>query len=239
MSTEVRAYLKQKSEEKNIALSDAQQDALVSFYDFLVEKNKTMNLTALTSPAAYVEKHLMDAWQLRAFFPEGFDKTALDIGSGAGFPGIPLAVFYPDAEFTLLDATKKRCDFLEAAVSLLGLSNIRVVCARAEELGHDAMHREGYDLVTARAVARLATLSELCLPFVKVGGCFAAYKGEQADEELAEASGALQKLGCAYEARVTETIMDTQRNILLIRKMSPCLDQYPRRNGIPSKRPLS
>ena len=239
MSTDIKVLLLEKADEAGIPLSADAAERMAAFHALLLAKNKEMNLTAITGADEAVEKHYLDALRLSVCLPKEGSFAALDVGSGAGFPGMPLAIFYPDAQWTLLDATGKRCDFLRAAATDLGLSNVRVLCGRAEELGRDVQHRETYDLVTARAVAPLATLSELCLPFAKVGGRFAAYKGEQADAELAAAQTALSTCGGVLAETVSYRTQGAARAILLFQKTEATPEKYPRRNGMPAKRPIA
>ena len=194
-----------------------------------------MNLTAITDPDEVIKKHFSDS--LLPYFlgliPNG--SSIADVGSGAGFPGIPLAIVLPECSFTLMESIGKRVDFLNTVISELGLKNCRAEKIRAEEVGaKGSEYREAFDFATARAVSRLSILSEYCLPLVKVGGRMLALKSAAAQTEIEEAQKAISTLGGENTLiRGTE-----ERNIVTVDKISPTPDKYPRRTGIPEKRPL-
>ena len=166
--------------------------------------------------------------------------SVIDVGTGAGFPGIPLKIVFPSLKLTLLDSLNKRINFLNTVVDELGLSDVTALHGRAEEIGRNASYRESFDLCVSRAVANLSTLSEFCLPFVKVGGYFVSYKSEKADIEYIEAKNAINLLS-GGNVRIEDVIItdtDLTRKMVLIEKLSPMDDKYPRRAGIPLKKPL-
>ena len=210
--------------------------ALIRYADLLVEKNKVMNLTAITEPADIAALHFLDSAALLTL-ADWKGKTVADIGTGAGFPGLPLRIVDPSIRLTLLDAQNKRVEFLKEVCGELGLADVECVHARAEEFAAD--HREGFDLVTSRAVAALPLLCELCLPLVKVGGVFLAMKGPGAAEELAESGAALKKLG-GKGSGVAEFHLPggDVRNIIRIKKISQTPPVYPRNGGKIAKSPL-
>lgn len=202
------------------------------YRDFLLEKNAQFNLTAITDPDEIEEKHFIDSI---AAFPFVHGSVA-DIGSGAGFPAVPLKILLPDHSFTLIDSLRKRVDFLTELIERLQLDNIRALHSRAEDLPKDVL----YDTVVARAVSRLATLAEYCIPFVRIGGLFIAYKSIDSDEEIKEAEYAVSLLGGKIER--TEDLRlygsDVQRRLVLIRKIKETPSKYPRGQNKPRKQPL-
>ncbi|MBQ6947882.1 MAG: 16S rRNA (guanine(527)-N(7))-methyltransferase RsmG [Clostridia bacterium] len=228
--------LKQALQQQNIPVTDAQLSQAALFTEKLVEINESMNLTAITSPAEMVQKHWLDSLALGRVVPKG---KVLDVGSGAGFPGIPLHIFYPDCEFTLLDSLQKRLNFIENACEFAAIPVPALLHARAEEAGRNKDHREQYDTVISRAVANLTTLCEYCLPFVKVGGVMIAYKGPGAEEELSAASGAIAKLG-AEVTRVDRFFLPSgeERNLIYIEKITATAPCYPRAAKAIKNKPL-
>lgn len=215
-------------------LTREQIDQLCSFGQELVEKNKVMNLTAITEPQAVAQMHFLDSLTvLRAADCKG--KRIIDVGCGAGFPGVPLAIAEPTAQVTLLDSLQKRMNWLREILPPLGVS-AQVVAARAEEYVAD--HRECYDIATSRAVARLNILCELCLPYVKVGGCFLALKGAMTREEVDEANHAIVTLGGRVKAIEEYPIGDAIHRIVVIEKVRATPKQYPRKFAQMKKSPL-
>ncbi|MBQ1505984.1 MAG: 16S rRNA (guanine(527)-N(7))-methyltransferase RsmG [Erysipelotrichales bacterium] len=226
--------LKQKLEEKGIPADEEVISKLEMYLSMISDTNKVMNLTAITDPEAIREKHFYDSLLL---YPYVKDAAALiDVGTGAGFPGIPLKIVCPDLKVTLLDATKKKCDFIQRVIKELGLKKAEVVCGRAEELAHKGMRAE---IVTGRAVSNLRMLSELCLPLCKMKGRFIAMKGPMGNEELREAENALQVLGGKLLETVKEELPsgDTRVN-LIFEKYKPTPKGYPRRFAEIKKKPL-
>ena len=207
-----------------------------TYYDLLEQRNRVMNLTAINGEDEVAAKHFLDSAAVLLRFPLA-GKTAVDVGSGAGFPGLPLKILVPDLQITLLDAQQKRVDFLAEVCAALGFDDVRCLHARAEEA---AALRESFDFALARAVARLNVLSELCLPFVKPGGAFLALKGPAAEEELAEAQRAVKLLGAEAEEVFDYALPgeDLRHNIVVLRKTAPTPKAYPRRFAQIKKSPL-
>lgn len=228
------------------SLSDAQRASMEAYARAIVRENKGEHgtLTGALSADEVLEAHCGDALALL----ETFDRVVpasggavMDVGSGAGLPGIPLAIARPGWRFTLLDTLRKRTTFLEETTRELGLTNVDVVWGRAEDLGKEETHRERYDVVTARAVAELRVLAEFCLPLVKVGGRWVAAKNANATEEMADAVGAVALLGGGEMTLQTVSALGPDGNpraVVVCEKKSPTPDKYPRRAGIPKKRPL-
>ena len=221
---------------QGIAVSDKQLELLDSFGALLTEKNKSVNLTSITDPDGIAVKHFADSISLlKADIPQG--AKVLDLGCGAGFPGIPLLIMRPDIKLTLLDSTGKKLDFVSEALDALGLE-AEVLHGRAEELGQNPDYREKYDIVVSRAVARLNTLCELALPLVKPGGTFIPMKGASAAEEAKAAYTAIKTLGGSLEKSIDFTLTDGSRSLLIIKKLSPTPPKYPRHGSQISKKPL-
>lgn len=221
---------------QGIAVSDKQLELLDSFGALLTEKNKSVNLTSITDPDGIAVKHFADSISLlKADIPQG--AKVLDLGCGAGFPGIPLLIMRPDIKLTLLDSTGKKLDFVSEALDALGLE-AEVLHGRAEELGQNPDYREKYDIVVSRAVARLNTLCELALPLVKPGGTFIPMKGASAAEESKSAYTAIKTLGGSLEKSIDFTLTDGSRSLLIIKKLSPTPLKYPRHGSQISKKPL-
>lgn len=211
-------------------------EELSTFAAMLVEKNKVMNLTGITEPREVATLHLLDSLSLYPAMGEA--KTLVDVGTGAGFPGLPLAIAHQDLEVTLLDSLNKRIDFLKEVTAEIGRQDIRCIHGRAEEFAAD--HREQFDVATSRAVANLSMLSELCLPLVKVGGVFLAMKSTDSDEEHEAAKHAIKLLGGKTESVLTYTIPCTsiKHRIIVIRKVAETPKKYPRRFAQMKKQPL-
>ncbi len=220
-----------------LGLDEAKAEPLEAFARLVLEKNRVMNLTAITDEAEFAEKHLLDSAALLTVADFG-GKTVVDVGTGAGFPGVPLAILCPGAKLTLLDSTGKRVDFLREACETLGLGNAACVCARAEEFA--ATRREAFDLAVSRAVAAMPVLCELCLPLVKVGGRFVAMKSAQSDEEIDAARRAIETLG-GRVARVADYAVPSSgvtHRAVVVDKVSPTPAKYPRAFGQIKKKPL-
>lgn len=214
---------------------------LACHWQLLSKANACFNLTAITQPEAAAPKHYADclaaAEALKKLLPQG-GKVA-DIGSGGGFPGLVMAAACPETDFTLIESSRKKTDFLKETASAMGLTGVRALPLRAEEAGRDASLRESFDLVTARAVAELAVLAEYSFPLLKTGGVFFAMKGPDPTEELAAAANALSLLGGECEQILHyELPCGESRSLLIIRKKQATPDKYPRRPGMPAKRPL-
>ena len=230
----------------NIELSDDQLEKFDKYYALLTEWNKVMNLTAITDFDDVCKLHFVDSLSSYRFFD--FKKEAfklIDIGTGAGFPGIPLKIVFPQLHVTLLDSLNKRLKFLDTVIDELGLNDegsISTLHGRAEDYCKPAADslRETFDLATSRAVANMSTLSEYCLPYVKVGGKFIAYKSEKAEDELKSAKGAIHLLGGSLEMKEEFLLPDSDisRTICIVQKKENTSKKYPRKAGIPSKQPL-
>lgn len=223
-----------------IELSDVQKDQFNRYYSLLIEWNDKINLTAITDKQEVIKKHFEDSLSISSVIDMNAVNSVIDVGTGAGFPGIPLKIVFPSLKLTLLDSLNKRINFLNTVVDELGLADVSAIHGRAEEYGRDVVYRESFDLCVSRAVANLSTLSEFCLPFVKVGGYFVSYKSEKADIEYIEAKNAINLLS-GGNVRIEDVIItdtDLTRKMVLIEKLSPMDDKYPRRAGIPLKKPL-
>ena len=223
--------------ELGIELSQKQKDQFIQFYEFLVEKNKVMNLTGITEFEEVLTKHFLDSLSCVKAIDMTKVKTIMDIGTGAGFPGVPLKIAFPHLEACLLDSLKKRVNFLEESFTLLGLEGIKAIHGRAEEY---AKNKE-YDLCVSRAVSNLATLSEYCLPYVKTGGTFISYKSGTVQEEATEAEKAIKILGGQLRDITYFQLPDSEidRSLVIIDKKKPTPGKYPRKAGTPLKEPLS
>ncbi len=233
------ALLRHTAANWNISLSNAQIQQFVRYAAEVRQWNERVNLTAITDPEAFVVRHVLDS--LRCSCSWGKTPHALiDVGSGAGFPGVPLKIAFPALRLTLVESVRKKADFLEHLVGACGLDGVTVVQARAEQVGHDPQHRERYDVATARAVADLRVLAEYCLPLVRVGGYFLAPKGAEIDAEVAAAHQAVTTLG-GYLLAVEPVALPgvaRPRTLVVIGKTAPSPPGYPRRVGVPARRPL-
>ena len=228
---------------KSIGLEPSEQiiDELNKYYELLVEKNKVMNLTAITEYEDVVIKHFVDSILLSQVFDMDKINSVIDVGTGAGFPGVVLKIFYPDKEITILDSLNKRINFLKEVGNELNLSNLYCEHGRAEDFARKEGKREGFDLCVSRAVANLSTLSEYCLPFVKKDGYFVAYKAEDCKEEVKVAENAIKKLGGIIKDTVSYKIPNTDitRAFVIIKKVANTNKKYPRKAGLPSKEPMT
>ena len=225
-------------EKLNIELSDEQIWQLITFYEMLVEKNKVMNLTGITDFDEVLEKHYLDSISLIKVCDISKVETILDMGTGAGFPGIPLKIVFPHLKITLVDSLNKRILFLQEVIEALHLSDIEAIHGRAEDLAFEKEYREKYDLVVSRAVANLSTLSEYCLPFVKIGGCFISYKSGDCGEEVLDAKSAVFLLGGKLRNVDKFDLGESKRAFVIIDKVNGTSKKYPRKAGLPAKKPL-
>lgn len=227
-------------EKLNITLSDKQIEQFMKYYELLVEWNSFMNLTAITEFDEVCKKHFVDSVSLIKAMDLSKELSVIDIGTGAGFPGIPLKIVFPNLKITLLDSLNKRIKFLDTVIEELALANINTLHGRAEDFAKPGKLRETYDLCVSRAVANLSTLSEYCLPYVKVGGFFISYKSEKIDEESEAAKKAISVLGGKVKDQVAFTLPDSDiyRNLYMIEKVKETNKKYPRKAGLPSKEPL-
>lgn len=230
--------------ELNIELSDIQLEQFNKYYEQLVEKNKVMNLTAITEYEDVLLKHYIDCLAVnvvphfREIIKHGL--KVIDVGTGAGFPGIPLKIAFPEINISLLDSLNKRINFLNEVVDNLKLTDVNTFHGRAEDFANNAGHREKYDLCVSRAVANLTTLSEYCLPFINVGGMFIALKSGDIETELSESKNAIKVLGGKVVDVIHYTLPDSdiERSFVVIKKVSKTPKKYPRKAGLPSKEPL-
>lgn len=222
----------------DIELSDKQFDQFILFYEMLIEKNKVMNLTAITDFDEVIEKHFVDSLNLFRSIDLKADLSLIDVGTGAGFPGIPLKIAFPNLKITLADSLNKRILFLDDVIRELALENIETVHGRAEDLAHNVKYREQYDLVVSRAVANLSTLCEYSLPFIKIGGKFVSYKSGVCDDEILAAKSAIFLLGGKLNTVDKFELGDAGRSFIVIDKVNGTSKKYPRKAGLPSKKPL-
>ncbi len=227
-------------EELNIKLEKRQICQFLQYYELLVEWNSFMNLTAITDFDEVLKKHFIDSLSLVKSMDLSKEYSVIDIGTGAGFPGIPLKIAFPNLKITLLDSLNKRIKFLNEVIEKLELKDIKTIHGRAEDFAKDKEYREAYDLCVSRAVANLSTLSEYCLPYVKVGGKFISYKSEKITDEMNAAKNAIHILGGNISGQVDFNLPDSDiyRNLFIIDKIKDTSKKYPRKAGLPSKEPL-
>ncbi len=226
--------------ELGITLDDNQLQRFESFTRLLTEWNSRVNLTRIIDPCEIAVKHYLDSLSLLSVIEMPVGSRVMDVGSGAGLPGIPLKIARPDLKVTMLDSVRKRLVFIEAALRELGIEDAELVHARAEDAARDPAYRESFDFTVSRAVSRLAVLSELCIPFCRVGGWFVAYKGPDPSEEISAAENAIGKLGgtMARAASLSIPRGDARRTLVLIRKERRTGAAYPRKAGVPEREPL-
>lgn len=226
--------------EFGVILEDRQIQQFIRYYEMLVEWNEVMNLTAITDYDDVMKKHFVDSLSLIKAYDVTFKVKVIDIGTGAGFPGLALKIAYPSLQVTLLDSLNKRIQFLNAVIEELQLTGVNTIHGRAEDYAKPNTLREQFDLCVSRAVANLSTLSEYCLPFVKEGGYFISYKSEKISEEVQSAESAIKILGGKIDKQVEFYLPDSNiyRNLFMIRKVRKTPSKYPRKAGLPSKEPL-
>lgn len=227
--------------ELGVVLSGQQCQQFLQYYELLTEWNEKMNLTAITDFDEVMKKHFVDSVSLIKAYDVHRKVSVIDVGTGAGFPGLALKIAYPDLQVTLLDSLNKRIQFLDFVIESLGLSGVKTIHGRAEDFAKPDKLREKFDLCVSRAVANLSILSEYCLPFVRKGGIFAAYKSEKISEEIKSAEKAIAILGGSLKEQIEFTLphSDIYRNIVIIEKKKETPGKYPRKAGLPSKEPLS
>ena len=232
-------YLRNQLEKNNIYITNDIISNLLKFYEMLIEKNKVMNLTAITEFEDVVIKHFCDSVSLSRYIDLNKNIRVADLGTGAGFPGIPLKICFPELDITLIDSLNKRLIFLDEVIDELMLTGIRTVHSRAEDISHNKDYRESFDLCVSRAVANLSTLSEYCLPLVKTGGQFISYKSGEVDDEAAGAANAFKVLGGELSSIERFDLTDEiSRSFVILNKIKQTPKKYPRKAGPPSKEPL-
>ena len=226
--------------ELGVSLSKEQVEQFLTYYEMLVEWNEMMNLTAITEYDEVMKKHFVDSLSLIKAFDVSQNKSVIDVGTGAGFPGLALKIAYPNLKVTLLDSLNKRIQFLDAVIAKLDLTDVETIHGRAEDFAKPDKLREKFDLCVSRAVANLSTLSEYCLPFVKVGGQFISYKSEKITEEMEAAGKAISILGGKISGQVEFKLPDSDiyRNLFVIEKKKETPKKFPRKAGLPSKEPI-
>lgn len=222
----------------SITLTEKQLEQFRIYYEMLVEKNKVMNLTGITEWDEVLEKHFLDSISLIRAVDLNQNLSVMDMGTGAGFPGIPLKIAFPNLKVTLADSLNKRVLFLQKVIDTLELSDIEAIHGRAEDLARDKKYREQYDLSVSRAVANLSTLTEYCLPFVKIGGQFISYKSGEIEEEVVNSKSAVFLLGGKIKDTLKFELGESGRSFIIIDKVKETPKTYPRKAGTPSKKPL-
>ncbi len=236
----MKEYLLESAKKINIPLSEEQLRQFEVLFDFMIEKNKVMNLTAITEEKDVVMKHFIDSITLMKYFSFEGTEHIIDVGTGAGFPGIPLAIMFPKISFTLMDSLNKRIVYLKELAEQIGLNNVECIHSRAEELGKNYRYREKYDICVSRAVASLPILLEYCVPFIKKQGYFISYKSLLAEEELSQSENAQRELFSPLVRKEIFAIPGTEYNrcFLFFQKKKELPKKYPRQNGMPKKKPL-
>lgn len=232
--------IKEVFDKMHIELHDGALDLLNRYYEMLIDTNKVMNLTAITEYSEVVIKHFADSAAIGCITDMNGNIDVIDVGTGAGFPGIVLKIVYPQLSVVLLDSLNKRVNFLKNVITELGLTDISAIHGRAEDIARNKDYREKFDLCVSRAVANMSSLSEYCLPFVKVGGRFIPYKADRCDEEVKTASKAVNILGGKIRKIESYVIPDTDicRKFVIIDKLRNTSAKYPRKAGLPTKEPL-
>lgn len=229
--------LKSYGEKINIEICEEESNKLYMYMNLMLEWNKKINLTSITDEEDIIIKHFVDSLSINKYLSK--NKNVMDVGTGAGFPGIPLKIFNEDIEFILVDSLNKRINFLEEVKQKLNINKLELVHSRIEDLAKNLKYREKIDIVVSRAVANLSVLSEYMLPFVKIGGFCICMKGPNIDDELENSKNAIKILGGEIE-KVESLVLpgNLERNIIIIKKEKETPNSYPRKAGIPSKKPL-
>lgn len=233
-------FLKTGCKQLGVELSEEQIHQFMTYYELLIEWNSFMNLTAITDFDEVITKHFIDSISLVKAIDLEKELSLIDVGTGAGFPGIPLKIVFPNIKVVLLDSLNKRLKFLDEVIKELGLENIATIHSRAEDGAKSEKLREQFDVCVSRAVANLSTLSEYCIPFVKTGGVFVSYKAEKVVDEMQYAEKAIEMLGGKFENQVEFMLPDSNiyRSLFVIKKEKVTPKKYPRKAGLPSKEPL-
>lgn len=226
--------------ELGLTITEEQIEKFDKYYEMLIETNKVMNLTSITEFDEVIIKHFIDSLLVVNIFDINQSKKMIDVGTGAGFPGIPIKIMFPHLQITLLDSLNKRLKFLNNVIDELGLKNITTVHGRAEDIAHMDEYREKFSLCVSRAVANLSTLSEYCIPFINESGIFISYKSEFSEEETDNAKKAIKVLGGKIEDTYIEELphSDINRSFVVIKKERSTSNKYPRKAGVPSKKPI-
>ena len=234
----MKSLLYNISKKSGIELSENELEKFQKYYELMIETNKVMNLTSSTEKNEAANKHFLDSIILKKYI--SLSGNIIDVGTGAGFPGIPLSIILPDADFTLMDSLNKRIKFLDEVIEECNIKNVQTVHSRAEDLSKNINYREKYDYCVSRAVANMSVLLELCIPFVKIGGKFISYKSGTAEEEIEESESAQKILGCRLldiiEFELSGT--DIKRKFVIFEKVKGTPKKYPRQAGKPKKEPL-
>ena len=225
-------------EKLNLALTEEQIEKFYNYMNLLIEWNKKINLTAIVEPKDIILKHFIDSLTIEKYIKKG--ETIIDVGTGAGFPGIPLKIAREDLKITLADSLNKRINFLNEVINKLDLKNIETIHTRAEELGKNKKYREKFDIATSRAVANMSTLSEYLIPFIKVKGRCICMKSSDIDTELENAKKAINILGCEIESKDKFNLpnSDLGRSVIILRKVKNTPSKFPRKAGTPAKEPI-
>ncbi len=235
---EFKKVLYEKTKQIGIELTEEQLEKFYLYMNILLEWNEKINLTAITNEEEIILKHFVDSLTINKYIEDS--KSLIDVGTGAGFPGIPIKILRQDLKITLLDSLNKRINFLNEVIEKLELKNMECIHGRAEEFGKNKNYREKYDISTSRAVANMSTLSEYLIPFVKIGGKVLAMKGDKAEEELEEAKKAIKLLGGKVE-NIDNFYLpnsDIKRSIIIIKKIEKTEMKFPRKPGMPAKEPI-
>ena len=232
--------LRKSLDKLGVTYTENQINMFRQYYEILIEWNKKMNLTAITDLEDVILKHFVDSLLVCSFFKFTDEIQMIDIGTGAGFPGIPIKILNPDCRIVLLDSLNKRINFLKIVIDTLGLKNIECIHGRAEDVSREKNYRSKFNYSVSRAVANLSTLSEYCIPFLKTGGKFLAYKSDRSDEEIIQSENAVKTLNSEITEIKEILIPDTdiKRKIVIITNKGPVNNRYPRKAGIPLKDPL-
>ena len=238
LKEEFTKKIEELSNEIGILLNEKQINQFYAYMELLLDWNEKINLTAITAPEEIILKHFIDSMTIAKYIKEG--AKVIDVGTGAGFPGIPLKIIREDIEITLLDSLNKRINFLNEVINQLKLAEIQAVHSRVEEFGQNKKYRENFDCATSRAVANLSTLAEYLIPLIKINGMCISMKGSDVKEEIQQSERAISLLGGKIE-EVEEFQLpksDMDRNIIIIRKTKPTPPKYPRKPGTPAKEPI-